>query len=175
MGLFLLSGIAMAMPAQAQAPTTPTEPSSNYTVALTGYNAVPEQTDDTPFDTASGAYSNPEVVAARTVDLADRLPFGTIIKIEGPSAPDDDDCGYHAAAPFIGYRVIADSMNARLKGRVDILFSTSTAVISAAAGMKQNAANTLGICRGSTVRVVGFVDIDRIPKTQKELAMLVAR
>ena len=28
-----------------------------YPVTLTAYNAVPEQTDSTPFETASGAYS----------------------------------------------------------------------------------------------------------------------
>lgn len=173
MGLFLLSSASMAMPAMAQAPAAPEPPPPSYTVALTGYNAVPEQTDDTPFDTASGAYSNPQVVAARTADLADKLPFGTIIEIEGPATPDDYDCGYHAAAPHIGYRVIADAMNPRLKGRVDILFGTSTTVMNPVVGKKQNPANAIGICRGSTVRVVGWVDITKIPKTQAELAILV--
>ena len=60
MGFLLLSSGAAAMPARAAAPTLP-----SYTVTLTAYNAVPAQTDSNPLETASGAYSNPEVVAAR--------------------------------------------------------------------------------------------------------------
>ena len=78
MGFLLLSGAMSAMPAHASAPTLP-----DYPVTVTAYNAVPEQTDSDPFTTASGAYSNPEVVAARSQDLADKLPFGTIIELEG--------------------------------------------------------------------------------------------
>ncbi len=167
MGLFLFSGAAMAMPAPAQAPA-PVQPA--YTVALTGYNAVPAQTDDDPLVTASGAYSNPEVVAARSQDLGDKLPFGTIIAIDGPAAT-STTCGYNAVAPLVGYRVIEDTMNAHFSDRIDILFSTK-AHYATADGTK-NASTVLGICPGATVRVVGHVDIDHIPKTQAALASLV--
>ena len=56
MGFLLFSAATTAAPAQAAAPTLP-----SYPVTLTAYNAVPEQTDSNPFETASGAYSNPEV------------------------------------------------------------------------------------------------------------------
>jgi 3D (Asp-Asp-Asp) domain-containing protein len=176
MGFSLLLGSASlplgtAALSSRTAPAVPEKPS--YTVALTAYNAVPAQTDSTPFETASGAYSNPEVVAARTRDLADELPFGTIIEIDGPtSSSGDNDCGYDAVAKHIGYRVIEDSMNARLSNRVDVLLSTDINYTSPK-GNVRNAADVLGICKGTTIRVVGYVDANHIPKTQAELARLV--
>ena len=143
----------------------------NYAVTLTAYNAVPEQTDGDPFITASGSYSNSEVVAARSRDLADELPFGTIIEISGPTAP-NNNCGYSIVAPIVGYRVIADSMNARYTSRIDILFHTESNYKMSDGKMK-NAGNVLGICNGANIKVVGRVDINHIPKTQVELARLV--
>ena len=169
MGFLLLSGAMSAMPAQASAPTLP-----NYAVTLTAYNAVPEQTDGDPFVTASGAYSNPEIVAARSQDLAHELPFGTIIAIDGP-ATRDGNCGYHVVAPIVGYRVIADTMNARYSKRIDILFSTDTNYVTSD-GRTKNAGDILGICNDSSIRVVGYIDLThpgRLPQTQAELALLV--
>ena len=142
------------------------------TVTVTAYNAVPGQTDETPFETASGAYSNPEVVAARSQDFAKELPFGTIIELDGSTITSEGTCGYGVVAPLIGYRVIEDTMNARYTSRVDILFDTKADYKSADGGAR-NAAEVLGICKGVTVRVVGHVDINHIPKTQVELARLV--
>lgn len=144
---------------------------SGYAVTLTAYNAVPEQTDSNPHETASGAFSNPELIAARSRDLAADLPFGTIIEIEGPSAA-QGTCGYDVVAPLIGYRVIADTMNARFTDRIDILLDTQEQYATTDKGMK-NAAQVLGICKDAMVRVVGHVDIKRIPKTQVELARIV--
>jgi 3D (Asp-Asp-Asp) domain-containing protein len=172
MGFLLLSGAVSAMPVQATAPTLPPAPS--YAVTLTAYNAVPEQTDGDPFVTASGAYSNPEVVAARSRDLAAELPFGTIIEVIGPSDP-DNSCGYDIVAPIVGYRIIADTMNARYTDRIDILFGVHSNYIMAD-GRTKNAGNVLGICKGATIRVVGHVDITRpgrLPDTQEKLAALV--
>ena len=173
MGFFLLSGATMALSAQAEAPAVPIVV-PNYTVTLTAYNAVPEQTDNDPLVTASGAYSNPEIIAARSRDLADELPFGTIIKIEGP-ADAQHKCGYGIVSPIIGYRIIADTMNARYTDRIDILFSMDSNYRMKSGRMK-NAGNVLGICRDVTIRVVGQLDgkrPGRFPKTQIELAALV--
>jgi len=164
MGFLLLSGSAHGLPAVA--PAVP-----EYLVTLTAYNAVPAQTDGNPFETASGAYSNPEVVAARSQDLAGEMPFGTIIELDGPS-DSQGSCGYGVVAPRIGYRVIADTMNARYTDRLDVLFDTKKEYTTADKGMK-NAAQILGICSGVTARVVGYVNINHIPKTQAELAVLV--
>ena len=164
MGFLLLSGGAHGLPAAG--PAMP-----EYLVTLTAYNAVPAQTDGNPLETASGAYSNPEVVAARSQDLAAELPFGTIIELDAP-ADEQGSCGYGVVAARIGYRVVADTMNARYTDRVDVLFDTKKEYATADKGMK-NAAEILGICGGVTIRVVGHVNINRIPKTQAELAKLV--
>lgn len=167
MGFLLLSGGTLAVPAEAAAPSLPT-----YTVMLTGYNAVPAQTDGNPLETASGAYSNPEVMAARSQDLAEELPFGTIIELDGSDIPANNSCGFGVVAHRIGYRVIGDTMNARYTHRIDVLFDTK-ANYTAANGAVTNAADILGICKGVSIRVVGKVDIRHIPKTQQALAKLV--
>jgi len=163
MGLFLLAGAAGAFPASITAPQAAFVPT--HILTLTGYNAVPGQTDDTPFITASGAYTNPEVVAARSQDLRNELPFGTIIAIDGPTdVQASGTCGYKVVESAIGYRVIADTMNARYTKYVDVVFKT------------MGAATTLGVCPGTTVRVVGFVDIKNpanLPKSQAALTALV--
>ena len=85
------------------------------------------------------------------------FPFGTIIEIDGTNAL-KEDCGYNVVAPLVGYRVIADSMNVRYTDRIDILLHTKANYATTDKGMK-NAAQILGICKGVTIRVVGYVDI----------------
>lgn len=173
LGFFVLSGAAPAQPTHATAPGAFVMPA--YTVAMTGYNAVPAQTDNDPTVTASGAYSNPEIVAARSRDLAKELPFGTIIEITGPTGP-NKTCGYGVVSSVIGYRVIADTMNARYTNRVDILFSTKSNYVLSS-GKEKNAATVLGVCKNVGIRVVGHLDMThpgRLPKTQEDLANLVA-
>lgn len=150
-----------AAPAQAAAAT--------YTVRLTGYNAVASQTDGDPRITASGVPTNPEVIAARSQDLGGQLPFGTVIEITREGA-DTPNCGYHKVAPQIGYRVIADSMNARWTKRIDVqLDQTDTVTVD---GRKMNPASALGLCSGVKIRVVGHIPLSQIPDTQEELAYL---
>lgn len=173
MGFSLLFGSA-ALPTGVAAVEQAIPIIPGHSVTVTAYNAVPGQTDDTPFETASGAYSNPEVVAARSRNLAESMPFGTIIELDGSTIAADGTCGFKAVSSRIGYRVIADSMNARYTDRIDVLFATG-ANHERANGSTMNAANVLGICKGVTARVVGHVDINRIPKTQAELAALVEK
>jgi len=137
-------------------------------VSMTAYNAVPAQTDVTPYITASGAYSNPNVVAARSDDLAQALPFGTVIEIE--SASSSASCGYGAVGKDIGLRVIADAMNVKEKNKIDILMPQSQ---TSASGKKENPALVLGVCKNVTIKVVGHIDIASIPKTQSALAAAV--
>ncbi len=166
MGFLLLSGAATLHASAAMAPDLPT-----YPVTLTAYNAVPGQTDSTPLETASGAYSNPEVIAARSQDLKDELPFGTIIEIVGPTGS-NNSCGYNIVEPIVGYRVIADTMNVRYTNRIDILFNTKSNYLMKD-GKTKNAGMVLGICNGASIRVVGHVNINKIPKTQAGLAALI--
>lgn len=172
MGFLLLSGAGMPMSAQADVAPAPVAPS--FEVAMTAYNAVPSQTDGDPFTTASGAYSNPEVVAARSRDLKETLPFGTIIEIDGPTS-EQHGCGFEVVSPILGYRVIADTMHERFTKRVDILFSTK-ANYELSDGRVVNASTVLGVCKGVAIRVVGHLDpaqMTKLPKTQAELAALV--
>jgi 3D (Asp-Asp-Asp) domain-containing protein len=178
MGFSLLFGSAVSPlgstaepvpPAASSAPATP-----SYPVKLTAYNAVPSQTDDNPFETASGAYSNPEIIAARSQNLADKLPFGTIIELDGSNVSSGDTCGFDTVAPLIGYRVIEDTMNARYTNRIDVLLGTD-ANYTMPDGTVMNAANVLGICKGVTFRIIGHVDINHLPKTQAALVALVAK
>lgn len=140
------------------------------TTKLTAYNAVPGQTDNDPFTTASGAFSNPEVVAARSSDLAHQLPYGTVIAI-GRTYADTPACGYSKVEEQIGYRVIADAMNPRITNTVDVLFD-HTRVVPVGARMI-NPGYALGRCGEVTVTVVGFLNLKDIPATQTELAALV--
>ena len=165
-GFFLFSGVAAADPASAKAPDLPT-----FSVHLTGYNAVPGQTDSTPDITSIGAYSNPEVIAARSQDLADVLPYGTVVEIDGPAAT-STTCGYRAVSPLIGYRVIGDAMNSKIKNSVDVLFATSANYVTLS-GREVNASTLLGSCDDVTIRIVGRVDINHIPATAAALKQLI--
>ncbi len=166
-GAFLLAGNAQAAPAPEPLPAIETPA---YEVKLTAYNAVAAQTDNDPFVTASGAFSNPEVVAARSKDLADKLPFGTIISIER-TAEATPTCGLNLVAHQVGYRVIADSMNSRKVNQVDVLLNQNDTVSHE--GRAVNPSLVLGICDSVTIHVVGHVDLKYIPKTQEDLARLV--
>ena len=156
-------------------PALAAAPAKTIPVRVTGYNAVPEQTDSDPFTTASGAFSNPEVVAAVSRDIKAKLPFGTVVKITAPDGATGKYCGWDLVEHLVGYRVVADTMNARHSERVDILFAEDAMVeVRVNGGVKKmNAANVLASCGGIEVEVVGKLDIKDIPKTQAELAMRV--
>lgn len=75
---------------------------NTHTVTATAYSSTPDQTDDTPFTTASGTTVRDGIVATNF------LPFGTLIRI-----PD-----------LFGDKifVVEDRMNRRYTTRVDIWF-----------------------------------------------------
>ena len=152
-------------------------PAKAISVMLTGYNAVPEQTDGDPFTTASGAYSNPEVIAAVSKDLRyGALPFGTVIALESNAT--DNNCGFGVVEHLIGYRVVADQMHERWEKKIDVLLDENDAVMIGVNGQSKKAVNpakALGKCRNITARVVGRIDIKDMPKSQSELAMRVER
>lgn len=139
----------------------------SYSVSMTAYNAVPGQTDSTPDITASGAFSNPDIIAARSRDLADELPFGTVIEVVAASS--SPNCGLELVKDQIGLRVIGDVMNARMVNKVDILFDTTDT--ARAGGKTHNTARVLGRCSEVEIRVVGKIDIRDMPTTQKELRL----
>jgi len=164
-GLFLFSSFTgSGVPDKGQSPKELAYPT--IVVSMTGYNAVAEQTDGDPHTTASGAFSNPEVVAARSVDLKETLPFGTVIEVIGTDST-SPNCGLSAVEEHLGYRVIADSMHSRKRNQIDILLDNEPSV--KAAGRFVNPAVALGVCKEVEIRVIGKLDIKEMPKTQREL------
>lgn len=73
-----------------------------YAVRVTGYSSTPDQTDDTPFITASGTYVREGIVATNF------LPFGTRVRIPK----------IYGEKVF----VVEDRMNKRYWHNVDIWF-----------------------------------------------------
>jgi len=167
-GLFALSS-ASAINAPAEQAIEIDYP--KLTVSMTGYNAVPEQTDGDPFTTASGAFSNPEVVAARSVDLKEDLPFGTIIEVIGVNASTSPNCGFSVVEQHLGYRVIADSMHPRKRNQIDILLHNEPTI--RAAGRVVNPAVALGVCKEVEIRILGTTTIKNIPSSQAALKRIV--
>jgi 3D (Asp-Asp-Asp) domain-containing protein len=136
-------------------------------VLLSSYNPVPEQTDGDPMTTASGLRSNPEVMAARSRDLADTLPFGTVIRVMPGEYDSPESCGYSKVSRQIGYRVITDTMHARKTQQVDIMLDqTDTVTLS---GRERNPSVVLGLCDDVEIEVVGRLALKDIPDTQLQL------
>lgn len=148
----------------------PAKADVTLTVRLTSYNAVPEQTDGDPTVTASGIPSNPEVIAARSHDLATSLPFGTVIALYRADN-DTPGCGFKKVEHLIGYRVIADTTAKRFSKRVDVEFDQNDKV--RVEGKKMNPSRAMGLCSNVTVKVLGKLPLNSIPDTQDELAALV--
>lgn len=141
-----------------------------YTVKLTGYNAVPEQTNEDPFTTASGLYSNTEIIVAKSRDLD--LPFGTVIQIHTENRKLTGGCGVEVVSDLIGYRVIGDVTHARKSMQIDVLLDHTKPV--PLNGKLLNPSIILGVCDGVEIEVVGKIhDLKNVPKTQKELAKLI--
>jgi 3D (Asp-Asp-Asp) domain-containing protein len=87
-----------------------------YVVTATVYHAVEGQCDDSPLITASGArissaesaYDHRYIAVSR--DLLDAFPYGTRVEVTG--------CG-----ELNGEYIVADTMNRRYKGYIDILIN----------------------------------------------------
>lgn len=142
----------------------------SYTVKLTGYNAVPAQTDDTPFTTASGLYSNPEIIVAKSRDL--NLPFGTVIAIDASNRERNNSCGVELVEEMIGYRVIGDVTHARKSMQIDVLLDERKPVNLN--GNYINPSLVLGICDGVKIKVVGKIDdLKNVPDTQEKLRQMI--
>jgi len=140
-----------------------------YTVKLTGYNALEAQTDADPFTTASGLYSNPEIIVAKSRDLD--LPFGTVVRVNSENRKHTGSCGVEVVSDSIGYRVIGDVTHARKSMQIDVLLDHTKPVDLN--GKLLNPSIILGICEGVELEVVGHIDLANVPSTQKELIQLI--
>lgn len=176
-GAFLLQTLmpvasAMVEETVVETPEQPTYPT--LTVKMTAYNALPGQTDDTPFTTSIGAYTNTDIIAARSKDLADELPYGTVIEVVpvSTSTKPDVNCGREVVHDQIGLRVIGDAMNPRITNTVDILLDHKELV--KVGKIKRNPAKAFGMCKNVTIKIVGKIDVKKVknmPKTQEELKL----
>jgi 3D (Asp-Asp-Asp) domain-containing protein len=110
-------------------------------------------------------------MAARSVDLKETLPFGTVIEIVSHSDPKNPNCGFAAVEEYIGLRVIGDSMHPRKRNQIDILLPNEKTIFANKRWV--NPAVALGVCKEVEIRVVGKVSIKGIPKTQEELRLAV--
>ncbi len=161
-----------------ETPEQPTYPS--YTVSMTGYNALPGQTDSTPTQTSIGAYTNPEIIVALSSDLRKEIPYGSVIEIVPvESTVNDPNCDREYVQDLIGYRVVADAMNSRWKMKIDLLFDHNDYVtIKGENGKKdikrKNPARVMGFCKNVEIRVVGKIDTKKMPKSQEELKLALA-
>lgn len=176
-GLLLLSNSSLAdatstswtKVAPAEEPTYKT-----LTVLMSGYNALPGQTDDTPDITASGTKPVPGVTAARSQDLAGELPYGTVIEIVHTDvALSGKGCGLSVLDGVDGYRVITDAMHPRKTNQIDLVFSATRTVQHG--GRDLNRAQVFGLCDGMEIRIVGSVELKNLPQSQSELKLAVAK
>jgi len=103
-GLFGLFGLVNQAGAGTTIPQAQQEATDTLTMKITAYASVPEETDDTPFITASGEHVRDGIVASNI------LPFGT--KIQIPS--------------LFGSKVfvVEDRMNRKIKNTIDIWMPT---------------------------------------------------
>ncbi|MBC7646067.1 MAG: 3D domain-containing protein [Pseudopedobacter sp.] len=89
----------------------------SYTVRSTAYNSMPGQTDSSPFVTATGTRTRFGVVALSR-DLLRFIPYGSRIKIQDLSGS-----SYNRMLANTVF-VVEDTMNARMRGKVDVWMST---------------------------------------------------
>ena len=178
-GLLLLPSasttVTNAQPWTKGSPEAPTYSYQEYSVSMTGYEAVVGQTDDTPFITSSGLRVNPEVGAAASRDLLKKdLPYGTIIQlVPGAAELATGGCELPDVKDYIQYRVITDTMHQKHTEHVDILFSPEDRVKIGSNTL--SIARAIGWCNDVSIRVVGHVDMKNVPETQKELKAIVAK
>ncbi len=173
-GVFLLQSFVPVAFAQTNDSVEVTPEQSIYptlVVKMTAYNAVVGQTDSTPFLTSIGAYTDPDIIAARSPDLADELPYGTVIEVvpASTSTARDVNCGREFVHEEIGLRVIGDAMNPRIHNTIDILLDHHDFVT--VNGKKRNPAKALGMCKNVTIKIVGRIDTKKMPKSQDELKL----
>ena len=85
---FLSAALATSVAFSIPSTTVYVRPPETGTVIeaeVTAYNSEPEQTDDTPFITASGTHVHDGTIACPQV-----YPFGTIVRIEGKAYTCED-------------------------------------------------------------------------------------
>jgi 3D (Asp-Asp-Asp) domain-containing protein len=123
-----------AAPKPAPKPATVTRATSSRALLTlvaksTAYNSIPNQTDSTPFVTATGARTRFGVVALSR-DLLRRIPYGSIVRIEdmGSWANGRGRGAYNRMLSGVNF-IVEDTMHPRKRNTVDVWMPTRRAAI----------------------------------------------
>lgn len=102
-----------------------------YTLRATGYNSAVNQTDSTPFITATGARTKFGIVAVSRDLLGDEFPYGSLVKLRDLGGYYNGRGGgaFQALLDQQGLFIVEDTMHARKTQQLDVWFPEySTAV-----------------------------------------------
>lgn len=75
---------------------------------ITSYRSVPAQTDNTPFNTSTGARTNSAICAISQDELGNKIHYGDYLFVEIPAKPE-----------LSRYCWVQDTMNKRVKHAID--------------------------------------------------------
>src|SRR5690606_19380642 len=105
-----------------------------YTLRATGYNSLVNQTDSTPFITATGARTRFGVVAVSRDLLGDEFPYGSLVRLRdlGSYYTGRGAGAFQSLLDSQGLFIVEDTMHARKTQQMDVWFPEySTAIQSA--------------------------------------------
>ena len=102
-----------------------------YTLRATGYNSLVNQTDSTPFITATGARTRFGVVAVSRDLLGDEFPYGSLVRLRdlGSYYTGRGAGAFQSLLDSQGLFIVEDTMHARKTQQLDVWFPEySTAI-----------------------------------------------
>ncbi len=102
-------------------PATPT-----YTVRATGYNSAVNQTDSTPFITATGARTRFGIIAASRDLLAQDVPYGSLVRLRD-LGEFDDGLGRGTFQDLLDQQdvfIVEDTLHRRKRQQIDVWFES---------------------------------------------------
>lgn len=119
--------LAVAEPVEPHGP----EPIPTFTLRATGYNSLPEQTDDTPHITSTGTTTRFGIVAVSRDLLEGSLPYGSLVRLR------DMGTYYGSYSPGFfqhildaqGLFIVEDTMHARKTSQLDVWFEELSSAV----------------------------------------------
>ena len=95
-----------------------------YTLRATGYNSAVNQTDSTPFITATGARTAFGIVAVSRDLLGDEFPYGSLVRLRdlGSYYTGRGAGAFQTLLDQQGLFIVEDTMHARKTQQVDVWF-----------------------------------------------------
>ncbi len=123
---------------------TPVEPDSRFSVNVgpvsnptfvlraTGYNSLSNQTDSTPFVTATGARTRFGIVAVSRDLLGDAIPYGSLIRLKdlGSYYTGRGAGAFQHLLDSQGLFIVEDTMHSRKSQQMDVWFPEYSTAIS---------------------------------------------